>query len=325
MLDFHNRASVARRLLACATLAVALATTSTAAGARTHVVIGTASGYADSSAAVLLAVDRGYYKDAGIDVEVIDFQGGSKVVQALAGGGIQYAIVAPEHVVRMRNRGLDGSVAVALDNRLLHALVVKNDSPVRSFADLRGRRVGITAPGSLTESLVRLEAQREHLDPDRDFEIINSGVGASMKAALDTDRIAAGMFANLDAERLLKQGYRIVFDWRTQRIPTLALASTVKWQSQHADAARAFAAATVRAQRELLDDPKLAAQVLRKIYPNLEAGIIDVDVASLPSRLSRDGIFDRDSIAALQANLLQLEPDLKPVAYEDVMPTRYLK
>lgn len=304
---------------------VALAGASTDAFAQTRVVVGTAGGYGDSSVAVRLALDKGYYKQVGIALEVVDFKGGAPAVQALVGGGVQYAIVAPEHVIRLRNRGIDGTVAVALDTHHTYVLVAKTASPLKSFADLKGRRVGITSSGSLTESLLKLQAKRDGLNVGTDFEIVGAGVGAAMKAAIDTGRIEAGMFGNLDAELLLLQGYKIVFDWRPQAIPNLALISTATWQAANPKIARDFAAATLKAQREITSDRETAIEYLRKTYPTLDDRVLQKDAADLATRLSRDGIYDEASIARLQDDLQQIEPTLKRIDYPDVMPLTYLK
>jgi NitT/TauT family transport system substrate-binding protein len=246
-------------------------------------------------------------------------------VQALVGGGVQYAIIAPEHVIRLRNRGVDGVVAVALDTHHTYVLVAKNTSPLKSFADLKERRVGITSSGSLTESLLKLQAKREGLNADIDFEIVGSGVGAAMKAAIDTGRIEAGMFGNLEAERLLLEGYKVVFDWRPQEIPNLALISTATWQAANSKIARDFAAATLRAQKEITTDRETAVDYLRKTYPTLDERVLLKDAESLATRLSHDGIYDEASITRLQDDLQQIEPSLKRVPYADVMPLTYLK
>ncbi len=310
-----------RRVTAMFIAAAIIAFSGTASGnASDRVIIGTPGGYSDSSIAVKLALERGFFKDAGLDVEVIDFKGGAPAVQALVGGGINYCICAPEHVVRMRNRGIDGYVVFALDTHHTYVLIGKGSSTAKNLADLKGRRVGITSSGSLTESLIRLEALRENLDPDTDIGIVGSGVGAAMKAAIDSGRIEAGMFGNLEAETLIAQGYRVVFDWRPQEIPSLALLSTGKQLHARPEIAKAFTRAVARAQALILDDQAVALEYLAAVYPTLSRDVLAADAANLPHRLSRDGVYSEAAMDRLQQDLRALEPDLKPVSYAQAMP-----
>lgn len=330
--DFHSFAkSISKRLShrALATIAtgasILVSLIVSPAEAQTRVVFGTAGNLGDASLAIHVAIERGFYKDAGIAAEVVDFKGGAPAVQALVGSGIQYCICAPEHVVRLRDRGIDGVVAFALDTKHTYVLLTRSDSPVKTFTDLKGRRVGITSSGSLTENLLNLQAKRAGLDQKSDLELVGAGVGAAQKAALDTGRIEAGMFGTINALQLGDEGYRIVFDWRTQSIPSLALIAREKWQNDNPAAAKAVAQATLKAQHLLLDNRDIAVDALRKVYPELDAKIIEKVADSLPGRLSRDGLYAPEAFEQLQKDLVEIEPQLKHVEYKVGNPDSFLK
>jgi NitT/TauT family transport system substrate-binding protein len=291
-----------------------------------EITFGTAGSLGDASAAVALGIERGWFADAGIQARIVDFRGGAPAVQALVGNGITYCICAPEHAVRLRNRNVDGAIAFALDRRHTYSLLVRANSPARSLADLRGQRVGITSAGSLTENLARLAFARDGgLTVGRDVELLGAGVGAAQKAALDTNRIAAGMFGNLDSLRLEGQGYRILYDWRTQNVPSLALIARQRWLEENEGLARRATRVILRAQALLLDDREVATATLRRLYPELPAEVTAQVAAGLPDRLSRDGIYTRDEITRLQDDLIATDPSIRPQPYEVVMPTRLLQ
>jgi NitT/TauT family transport system substrate-binding protein len=312
-------------LTACLAALFALFVSAATASAQTRVVIGTPGSINDASLAVHIAIEKGFYRDAGVAVDVVDFKGGAPAVQALVGSGINYCICAPEHVIRLRNRGVDGVVAFAFDTRHTYVLLTKDGSPIKQFADLKGKRVGITSSGSLTENLVRLEGKRAGLDAGKDLEIVGAGVGAAQKAALDTGRIEAGMFGNLDALQLAGQGYRPVFDWRTQVVPSLALVARESWLKENATAARGVAEATLKAQKLIIADKAIAIEGLKTIYPTLPAAVIEQVATSLQHpRLSADGLFTREAFDRLQDDLVEIEPDLKRVPYSVGVPGLYL-
>ena len=164
-------------------------------------------------------------------------------------------------------------MAFAFDTKHTYALLTRKDLPVKTFEDLKGQRVGITSSGSLTENLISLQAKRSGLDVKKDLELVGAGVGAAQKAALDTGRIAAGMFGAINALQLGEEGYRIVFDWRAQTIPSLGLLARAKWLNDNQDVARGVALATLKAQRLLLDNREVAVaglpSFIRNSMPNL--------------------------------------------------------
>ncbi|WP_431285730.1 ABC transporter substrate-binding protein [Humitalea sp. 24SJ18S-53] len=297
-----------------------------AARAQDQVTFGTAGSLGDASAAVALGIERGWFTEAGINARIVDFRGGAPAVQALVGNGITYCICAPEHAVRLRNRNIDGVIAFALDRRHTYSLLVPVNSPVRSLEDLRGKRVGITSPGSLTENLVRLLLSRDaNLQVGRDVELVGAGVGAAQKAALDTGRIAAGTFGNLDALRLEGQGYRTLYDWRTQNVPSLALIARQRWLEENEPVAQRVLQVVLRAQAVLLDDRDAAAVTLRRLYPELPEAVIAQVAESLPTRLSRDGIYTPAEIQRLQDDLIATDPAIRPVPYETIVPLRLFR
>lgn len=299
----------------CALAMALFAATPLTARAHTHVVFGTPGRLSDNSLAVKVAIDRGFYRDAGLDIEVVDFKGGAPAVQALVGGGIQFAIVAPEHVIRMRNRQLDGEVALALQDHQSYALFAAKSSPVNSFADLKGRRVGITSPGSLTDNLVRLAAKKSGLESANDLEIVSAGLAATQKAAIDSKGIDAGMFANVDALQLASKDYKIVYDWRQVREPALALVTLGGWVKTHPDAARAVIAATYKAQQLILADPAVAKQALASLYPTLPGAILNQVADGLHAQLSATPGFTQAEFETLEDDVIQSEPALHRIDF----------
>jgi NitT/TauT family transport system substrate-binding protein len=287
------------------------------AQANTHVVFGTPGRLSDNSLAVKVAIDKGFYRDAGLDVEVVDFKGGAPAVQALVGGGIQFAIIAPEHVVRLRNRHLDGEVALALQDHQSYALLAAQSSPVNRFSDLKGRRVGITSPGSLTENLIRLAAKKAGFDVANDLEIVSAGLAPTQKAAIDSRGIDAGMFANVDAIQLLTKGYKIVYDWRQEKEPALALVTLGSWVKANPDAAHAVIAATYKAQQLILSDPAVAEQALASLYPTLPAATVAQVAAGLRSQLSATPDFSRTAFETLEDDVIQSEPALHRIDFDN--------
>ncbi|MCW7538200.1 ABC transporter substrate-binding protein [Aquabacterium sp. A7-Y] len=164
-----------------------------------------------------IAERKGFFKDEGLNVEVTDFNGGSKALQALVGGSADMAAGSFEHVVAMAAKGQPIQSAMVLGR---HAGVVLALSPeraatYRSPKDLAGARIGVTAPGSGTHMFLNSWMTRNGVDP-KSVSIVGVGSGAAAVAAIRSKQVDA--IANLDPVMTLlqrEQAIKVIVDGRT--------------------------------------------------------------------------------------------------------------
>lgn len=142
-----------------------------------------------------IAERKGFFKDEGLDVSINDFGGGSKSLQALVGGSVDAVAGAYEHTIRMQAKGQDIAAVIELGRFPGIVLVAGKDSGIRSVKDLKGKKVGVTAPGSSTNFFVNFLLAKEGLKPE-DVSFVGVGGGASAVAQMKHGGIEA--MANLD-------------------------------------------------------------------------------------------------------------------------------
>lgn len=95
---------------------------------------------------ISIAERLGYFKDEGLDVEIIDFQGGSRSLQAVVGGSADVVSGAFEHTLAMQARG-QAMQAFVLQGRApqcVFAVSRKTMPNFKSLADLKGKRIGVS-------------------------------------------------------------------------------------------------------------------------------------------------------------------------------------
>ncbi len=139
-----------------------------------------------------LAERLGYFKEEGLNVEINDFGGGAKSLQALIGGSVDAVTGAYEHTIRMQAKGQDIRAVIELGRYPGIVLAVRKDKAAsfKSPADLKGMNIGVTAPGSSTHILVTYLMVKAGLQPD-DASFIGVGGGASAVAAMQKGEIDA--------------------------------------------------------------------------------------------------------------------------------------
>jgi NitT/TauT family transport system substrate-binding protein len=144
-----------------------------------------------------LAERLGYFKEQGLNVTITDFGGGAKSLQSLIGGSADVVTGAYEHTIRMQVKGQPIVAVTELGRFPGMVLAVKKDkaAQVKSFKDLKGMKVGVTAPGSSTNFFVNALIAKEGLKPT-DVSIIGVGGGPGAVAAMKKGDIDA--IVNLD-------------------------------------------------------------------------------------------------------------------------------
>lgn len=146
----------------------------------------------------LSIADRlGYFKQEGVDVEIVDFQGGSKSLQAVVGGSADICSGAFEHTVVMQTRG-QRMQAFVLQGRAPQCVFAINHHTMKNYkslADLKGKKVGVTAPGSSSQIMATYCLKSAGLKPS-DVAFIGIGSSSGAIAAIRSGQVDA--FVQLD-------------------------------------------------------------------------------------------------------------------------------
>jgi len=205
-----------------------------------------------------VAERRGFFKDEGLNVEVVDFPGGAKALQAMVGGSADVVSGAYEHTISMQAKGVN-ITAIALQGRFNGIVLgVRKDrmASFKSLKDLKGMKVGVTAPGSSTNHFVSNLLVKNGLKPD-DVSII--GVGATGGAVAAVKKGSVDAISNLDPviniletdgdivtvvdSRTLK-GMREVYG---EAYHAGCIYAPIDWVKKHPNTAQAIVNAMVRA------------------------------------------------------------------------------
>ena len=274
----------------------------------------------------LLAAElNGYFAAEGIEVETYQFRGGAPTVQALASGSIDICVCAGDHAARLSSRGLPAKIIAGLTERHGYAMLALGDSDVSDLADLFGKTLGITSPGSLTDNSSRFVLNDLGIDPDRDLRFASIGVGIPMKAALDTGAIDVGLFTTPDVQAVMFEGdYKIIYDVRSWDYTALDLIALERYLSGNAESARGFLRAVIRAQNLLHKDSAALQNVLSEMYNNFDAALIEQLVVDVPPSLAKGGMVSESGFERMINVLGAGEPELSEIAYSDVVTHDYL-
>jgi NitT/TauT family transport system substrate-binding protein len=206
-----------------------------------------------------LAQELGFYRDEGLDVELQDFAGGAKALQALVGGSADVVSGFYDHTIQM---AAEGKPLVAFVTMLRFPGLVLVTSPqsaaaVTKIEDLRGRIAGVTTAGSSSQMMLTYMLQRHGVAADS-VSITAIGSAATAIAAVEHGKVDAGMMADPAFTIVARRNasVRVLADLRTAEgvkeafgattYPSSVLYTKADWLGGHRDTTAKLARAITR-------------------------------------------------------------------------------
>jgi ABC-type nitrate/sulfonate/bicarbonate transport system substrate-binding protein len=158
------------------------------AGAQTKVSIGTARD-PNLGAQIVIAREKGFFRDAGIDADINYFPSGGDLMSAFVGGSVAYGSAGATPVLTIRSRPFPLKIIAQIsDISGAQQLLVKK--PVNSLDALRGKKIGMLR-GTASEALFNSIAKAYNFDP-ASVELVNMGPTEMITAFVrgDVDAVA---------------------------------------------------------------------------------------------------------------------------------------
>jgi sulfonate transport system substrate-binding protein len=270
---------------------------------------------------VTLAERRGYFKDYGLTVTLLDFEGGSQSLDALLGGAADVATGAYEHTLHTQAKGRDVRALIELGRFPGIVLAVRKDSTLKSHADLKGMKIGVTAPGSSTHFFVLYFMAKAGLAPT-DATFVGVGGGPAAVEAMKSGAIDA--ISNLDPviTRLQEDGaIRIVTDSRFPRVnyqifggtnPAAVLYAPASFIAANPNTTQALVSAFYKTLRWIAT--ATTDEIVGTVPEDYFLGDRAIYVKALKSNLlvySKTGVLTRQGMESALNMLATFDPELK--------------
>jgi ABC-type nitrate/sulfonate/bicarbonate transport system substrate-binding protein len=179
-----------RAFLGSAAVAAVGATAPRAAHAQPAVKIGTAVlGDYSMAGPIVVALEKGFFRQENLNVEFVPFRGGPDLLKAVLAGDVLIGVTGSTDILVFREAGSPIKMIATYTEGNHFTLNVAPD--VTALAELKGKSIGITRPGSTTWIFARMLAKHQHWDPDRDVKIVSLGALDAQVAAMSRKEISA--------------------------------------------------------------------------------------------------------------------------------------
>ena len=228
-----------------------------------------------------LAEQLGYFRDEGLDVELLTEPAGVDAEDELLAGAVQGVVGFYDHTIDLQSKGkfVESIVQLSQAPGEVELVASKEANTIKSPADWKGKTLGVTGLGSSTNFLTQYIAVKNGLKPG-DVTSLPVGAGNTFIAALQQGKIDGGMTTEPTVSRLLRTGdAKVLIDLRTDESTRRVLGGTypaasfymqTSYVESHRDVAQKLANVFVRTLRYIASHS--AAQIADKMPSDYYAG-----------------------------------------------------
>ncbi|MBI2532303.1 MAG: ABC transporter substrate-binding protein [Deltaproteobacteria bacterium] len=159
---------------------------------------------------IWIAKEARFFEKYGLDLNLVYISGGPRAIMSLIGGSVQFVNHSGMPALEAYQRGADTALIASPMNQLEHSLVVQKN--ITSVEQLRGKILGMSTAGSLTDVLLR-EGLRLNGIPEKDVTILPVGDLGARLSALQTGRLHGVIVAGVQTLAATKMGFKQLIDF----------------------------------------------------------------------------------------------------------------
>lgn len=222
-----------------------------------------------------LAVKKGFFKEEGLEAEVIRMNA-NIAVAALGSGDVDYTLVFGS-VIRAAIRGLPVKVVASFIDGSTHALIARSD--FKSVRDLKGKTLGVQAFGATDHISAIMMLRHYGIDPEKEIKVLALGPAAARIAALKEGVVESAIVSPPADEEAKQLGFRIIARaYEVFTFPFVGLGTNVKKLKDKPDEVKRTIKALIKANRFIRQNREATIQALvewGRTTPELAAGAYD--------------------------------------------------
>jgi NitT/TauT family transport system substrate-binding protein len=277
-----------------------------------------------------VAIEKGFFKKAGVDITgVISGEGGGSSVRAVIASELGYGETSPAGIIAAINEGQDIKI-VDIGSRSMasNVIIVMPNSPIKTMADLKGKKFAISNPKSLGEMTAVLAAENAGIDPN-DIQRVALGNLSGALTALENNVVDA---TSIPGVLFLMRGgdskYRVIVGPKDlPLLPPAVGIATGDLMKKNPDKLRAILAGRRDAVKFLYDHTAEASKILEPIYAPLPPKDVDTLMQQLvDAKFYSEGKIERvllqNTVKAMKyVGMIDKDPDLSKMIDASFLPS----
>ena len=218
------------------------------------------------------------FEKNGLDVEVLYLES-ALVQRALIAGNIAFGEMTGSLMSAPKLQGADLVMVASFLNHLLYRLITRPD--IKSVAELRGKRVGVSRFGAGADRATRLLLSKLGFNPEKDLTLIQIGGAPTRMAALIANSIDATIVEPPDHKKAQDAGMRVLANMEEMNVPF-----------QHTG--------LVTTRSQMAKSPDISRRVIRSFVEGIHLATVNAEVSKQAFRRYIRLQQDREQEEALQ-------------------------
>lgn len=273
---------------------------------------------------VWVAKEKGFFEKHGLDVNLVYIPGGPRSVMAMLGGSVQFVIHSAMPSLEAYVGGADTELIGSSMNRLDHYLVVHPS--ITNSQELRGKIVGISTLGSLTDLVLR-EALRLNGLSEREVTVLAVGDLGARISGLRTGTIHGTLLIGAQAAAAAKMGYRQLIDFSKLpiEISTSSILSRRAYVLKYPDTTRKFLKAWIEGTYFFKANREASLEVMRKYTRTDDAEILNSIYVRYRDLLRSNPLPSEAVVQSMLRILSRARPTVRDVNLEGFVESRFMK
>ena len=273
---------------------------------------------------IWVAKEARLFEKHGLDLNLVYISGGPRSIMSLIGGSIQFVNHSGMPALEAYQRGADTAMIASPMNQLEHSLVVQKN--ITSVEQLRGKILGMSASGSLTDILLR-EGLRLNGVAEKDVTIIPVGDLGARLSGLQTGRIHGAIIAGVQTLTATRMGFKQLIDY--SRLPLEISGSGILVRRAYVDknpeVTHRFLKGWIEGIYLLKAKPDFSLDVLKKYVATQDKEVLNAIYGHYKEKLSTTPVPEVRVAKSMLYLLSRSSPEVPGASAEGFVEPRFIK
>jgi NitT/TauT family transport system substrate-binding protein len=261
-----------------------------------------------------IAQKRGFFKDEGLDVEVIRMNANVSVT-ALSTADIDYSMVFAS-IIRGAIRGLPMKVVASFMDSSTHMLIARPE--YKSLQDLKGKTLGVSTFGATADVAARMMFKQSGIDPEKEIRVISLGTDRARFSALREGMVDVVVISPPADSEGVKLGFKVLARaYELFKFPFTGIGVTTKKLKENPDEVKRIVKALIRSNLYVRENREGTIQTLAE-WGRTDRESAAASYDSTRRIFSRDGTISESGLKLVIDQARQALKVERPVAIDEV-------
>jgi len=279
--------------------------------------------FASNMSGTWVAREEGLFKKNGLEVELVHIPSTSRAIQTLLAGELAYTYMDGRTALQATLKGADAAIIAGVANRLVFSFMARPE--IKSFTDLKGKKIGITRLGSSTHSVTLWVMNRFGLKPE-DYQLLQLVDVPNILTAMMAGQIDAGALSPPTNFRGRKAGLTELIDLSKDgpEYVSVAIGSTRSFIRSNEEMTRRFVRGYSEGVLFLKANKAAGIKAIQKYARIKDPDILEATYAEARAYIETVPYVTRKGMEAIIAEFMPTEPKAKTAKPDDFLDTRFV-